>query len=140
MPMRHSRALKASGGPDVHAPFTEAGLTRRGMPAVCLAISALLFSLLIGSAQAADAPQRSSCLSRAEQRAAVASNHAISLAQAIKFLREHRRYSEVVRARLCQQDQKLVYVLTLLGRSGKVITATIDAVNGEFRVGRSAEN
>ena len=26
---------------------------------------------------------------------------------------------------------KLVYVLTLLGRSGKVITATVDAANGE---------
>jgi hypothetical protein len=30
-------------------------------------------------------------------------------------------------------------VLTLLGRSGKVVTATIDAVNGEYQLGRSAE-
>jgi len=95
--------------------------------------------LLVASAQAADAPQQGSCLSKAEQRAAVAANRAISLAQAIKLLREHRHYSEVVRARLCQHDQKLVYVLTLLGRSGKVITATIDAVNGEYHAGRSAE-
>jgi hypothetical protein len=90
-------------------------------------------------AHAADAPQRHSCLTKAEQRAAVAANRAIPLAQAIKLLREHRKYSEVVRARLCQHDQKLVYVLTLLGRSGKVITATIDAVNGEYHAGRSAE-
>jgi hypothetical protein len=27
-------------------------------------------------------------------------------------------------------------VLTLLGRSGKVVSATIDAVNGEFHIGR----
>jgi uncharacterized membrane protein YkoI len=99
----------------------------------------LLATLLIAPVRAADAPHRNSCLTKAEQRAAVAANKAISLAQAIKLLREHRQYSEVVRARLCQQDQKLVYVLTLLGRSGKVVTATIDAVNGEYQVGRSTE-
>jgi hypothetical protein len=27
-------------------------------------------------------------------------------------------------------------VLTLLGRSGKVVDATVDAVNGEFHTGR----
>jgi hypothetical protein len=104
------------------------------------AILVLSSTVMAAAAHAADTPHRDSCLSKAEQRAAVAANRAISLAQAIKVLREHRRYSEVVRARLCQHDQKLVYVLTLLGRSGKAITATIDAVNGEYQVGRSAEN
>ncbi len=85
---------------------------------------------------AADAPQRDSCLTKAEQRAAVAANQAISLAQAIKSLREHRKHSELVRAQLCRRDDKLVYVLTLLGRSGKVVNATVDAVNGEFHAGR----
>jgi hypothetical protein len=28
-----------------------------------------------------------------------------------------------------------VYVLTLLGRSGKVVDATIDAINGEYHAG-----
>jgi uncharacterized membrane protein YkoI len=92
-----------------------------------LAILVLLAGLLAAPARAA------------EQRAAVSANKAISLAQAIKFLRQHRQYSEVVRARLCRHDQNLVYVLTLLGRSGKVVTATIDAVNGEFQLCRSAE-
>jgi uncharacterized membrane protein YkoI len=85
---------------------------------------------------AADASNRDSCLTKAEQRAAVASNQAISLAQAIKSLREHRKHSELVRARLCRHDARLVYVLTLLGRSGKVVSATVDAVNGEFHTGR----
>ena len=85
---------------------------------------------------AAEAPSRDACLTKAEQRAAVAANHAISLGQAIKSLREHRRHSEIVRAQLCREDDKLVYVLTLLGRSGKVVSATIDAVNGEFHIGR----
>ena len=109
------------------------------MSASRLAILILAAGLLAIPAQAADAPYHDSCLTKAEQRAAVTANKAISLAQAIKVLREHRRYSEVVRARLCRQDQKLVYVLTLLGRSGKVVTATIDAVNGEYQLGRSAE-
>jgi len=109
------------------------------MPVFRLTILVLLAGLLGPPAWAADAPYHDSCLTKAEQRAAVTANKAISLAQAIKVLREHRRYSEVVRARLCRQDQKLVYVLTLLGRSGKVVTATIDAVNGEYQLGRSAE-
>jgi uncharacterized membrane protein YkoI len=76
-----------------------------------------------------------SCLTRAEQRAAVDDHKAISLGQAIKSLRQHRKYSEVVRARLCKKDDKLVYVLTLLGRSGKVVDVTIDAINGEYNAG-----
>ena len=101
-----------------------------------LTILVLLAGLLAVPARAADTPSYNSCLTKAEQRAAVAANKAISLAQAIKFLRQHRQYSEVVRARLCRQDQKLVYVLTLLGRSGKVVTATIDAVNCEYHASR----
>ena len=81
---------------------------------------------------AADAPQHGLCLTKAEQRAAVDSSRAISLAQALKVLRQYRRHSEVVRARLCRQDEKLVYVLTLLGRSGKVVDATVDAVSSEY--------
>src|SRR5262245_16384157 len=106
------------------------------MPVPRLTILVLLASLLAVPALAADAPHRDSGLTKAEQRAAVTANKAISLAQAIKVLRQHRQYSEVVRARLCRDDQKLVYVLTLLGRSGKVVTATIDAVTGEYHASR----
>lgn len=123
----------------VHAAFTGAPLTPHLMPVSRLTALVLLAGLLATPARAADAPYRDSCLTKAEQRAAVAANKSISLGQAIKLLREHRKYSEVVRARLCRQDQKLVYVLTLLGRSGKVVTATIDAVSGEYHLGRSAE-
>ena len=94
-------------------------------------IAAVLLLVALGTpATAADAPYAGSCLTKAEQRAAVAGNHAISMAQAIKSLREQRKHSEVVRAQLCRHDDKLVYVLTLLGRSGKVITATVDAATG----------
>jgi uncharacterized membrane protein YkoI len=89
----------------------------------------LLVGLLAASAQAADAPLHA-CLSKAEQRAAVASHKAIPLAQALKA-RTRVRHGEVVRARLCWDGERLVYVLTLLGRSGKVVTATVDAATGE---------
>ena len=87
------------------------------------------------SALAADQPQRA-CLNKAEQRAAVAEHKAIKLAQAVKSLRAHGRRAELVRARLCHRDDRLVYVLTLLARSGKVTRATVDATNGEPINGR----
>ena len=106
------------------------------MPASHLFAAVPLLVALGIPALAADAPHRGSCLTKAEQRTAVAANRAISLAQAIKSLREHRKHSEVLRAQLCRHDDRLVYVLTLLGRSGKVVNATVDAVNGEFHTGR----
>jgi len=106
------------------------------MPVPRLLLAVLLHGQFVVTVLAADAPDRESCLTKAEQRAAVAANQAIPLTQAIKILREHRKYSEVVRAHLCRNDGKLVYVLTLLGRSGKVVSATIDAVNGEYHIGR----
>ena len=102
----------------------------RLLPAVILLVSLGL------PAMAADASRRESCLSKAEQRAAVAANRAISLSEAIKSLRQHKKYSEVVRARLCWKDEKLVYVLILLGRSGKVSSVTVDAMTGEYHTGR----
>ncbi len=91
---------------------------------------AVLINLLASSARAADVPQHA-CLTRAEQHTAVASHKAISLAKAIKAPRQQGRHAEVVRARLCHNGDRLFYVLTLLGRSGKVITATVDAASGE---------
>jgi hypothetical protein len=88
------------------------------------------------AAHAQSAPHHSACLTKSEQRAAVASKMAISLGDAIKFLRAHGRRAEVVRARLCRRDEKLVYVLTLLGRSGRVREVTVDAVSGEVIAGR----
>jgi hypothetical protein len=104
----------------------------------CMPVSRLLFLVLLAAlafpAAAADSPYRS-CLSKAEQRAAVASHRAISLAAAIKTL-HHGKRVEVVRARLCHRSSRLVYVLTVLARSGKVTRAVIDAATGEHIKGR----
>jgi len=72
------------------------------------------------------------CLSKAEQRAAVADKKAIPLAKAMQNRREKGHFAELVRARLCRHDDRLVYVLTLLGRSGRVISESVDAANGEL--------
>lgn len=84
----------------------------------------------------AASPARRACLNRAEQRAAVASHRAVPLAQAIKALRAHGHRGEVVRAELCRRGDRLVYVLTLLARSGKVTRADVDAGNGTLISGR----
>ncbi|MFN3658070.1 MAG: PepSY domain-containing protein [Pseudolabrys sp.] len=105
------------------------------MPYTQLPAAAVLLVALGLPAPAAEVA-RNSCLGKAEQRAAVSANQAISLAQAIKSLRAHGKRAEVVRARLCRRGDGLVYVLTLLARNGKVTRATIDAANGELINGR----
>ncbi|HEY5166707.1 MAG TPA: hypothetical protein VII80_02745 [Pseudolabrys sp.] len=105
------------------------------MPVSRLLPAAVLLGLLAVPAFASDPPDRA-CLTKTEQRAAVAAHKAIALAQAIKSLREHGHWAEVVRARLCRRGDDLVYVLTLFARSGKVTLATVDAANGELVNGR----
>jgi uncharacterized membrane protein YkoI len=98
-------------------------------------LPAILLLGLIGAAAspavAANSPHRA-CLNKAEQRAAVASHRAIRLAEAIKLARRHGRRGEILRARLCHRGDRLIYVLTLLTRSGKVTRTSIDAANGEL--------
>ncbi|MDO8876153.1 MAG: hypothetical protein Q8M24_21585 [Pseudolabrys sp.] len=100
-----------------------------------LVLSSLAFSsaILPGAAAQglAGAPVARACLNRAEQRAAVTDRKAVPLAAAIKSLRERGQRGEFVRAELCTRGDRLVYVLTLLARSGKVTRATVDAANGE---------
>ena len=91
----------------------------------------MLFGLFAGAAHAANAGPRV-CLNKAEQRAAVADKKAIPLAKAMQNRRAKGHFAELVRARLCHRDERLVYVLTLLGRSGRVISETVDAASGDL--------
>jgi hypothetical protein len=109
------------------------------MPVSRTISSILLLGLLAGPGFAATglatpslAAERrhGACLDRAEQRAAVASHRAIPLALAIRSLHMRGHRAEVVRAELCERGGRLVYVLTLLPRSGKVTRAVIDAGSG----------
>ena len=82
-------------------------------------------------AVAADAPAHA-CLTKAEQHAAIQSHKVISLGQAMKAVRQRIKRAELVRARLCRGGSGLVYSLTLLGRSGKVLRVAVDAGSGEL--------
>ena len=111
-------------------------------PRLAFPLIGLATVLLAGQAPAADLPQhaelaRHHCLTKSEQRAAVASHRAISLAQAIKSARKHhRKRADVVRARLCRRGSRLAYTLTLLAPNGKVTRVTVDAGNGVLIKGR----
>ena len=79
----------------------------------------------------ADDPR--ACLTKSEQRAAIAHGQAVTLAAAIRAVRgsvRGRGSREVVGARLCRDNERLVYVLTVLARDGKVTHKTVDATTG----------
>jgi uncharacterized membrane protein YkoI len=74
------------------------------------------------------------CLTKAEQRAAISHGQAVTLAAAIRSVRgsvRGRGTREVVRARLCHRESGLVYLLTLLSRDGKVTHVAVDATSGK---------
>lgn len=96
-------------------------------PRSLLIMTLALFAML--SLPAAAQEQQPRCLSRAEQRAAIAAGEAIPLATARQMLRQ-RMGGELVRARLCRESGRLVYRLTVLARDGKVRQVSIDATNG----------
>jgi uncharacterized membrane protein YkoI len=95
-----------------------------------LAVAAALISLP-GTVLAVEAE---TCLGKAEQRAAISQSQAVTLAQAIRSARGSgpgRGAREVVRARLCREENGLVYLLTLLARDGKVTHMAVDATSGK---------
>jgi uncharacterized membrane protein YkoI len=86
------------------------------------------FVLLIAAVQLAAADPRR-CLSGEERRTAVRSHKLVPLAKAISRVRAHYP-GDLVAVRLCQEGKHLLYVLTVLPRSGKVVTASVDAATG----------
>ena len=87
------------------------------------------FPLVLLVSSPASAAERFRCLSRIEQRAAIADGRAVPLARASQSV-PHRAPGELVRARLCQDGERLVYQLTVLPRDGKVRRAIVDASTG----------
>ena len=85
-------------------------------------------ALVLLMATPAPAAERMRCLTRDQQRAAIADGRAVPLARAIRAVR--RTPKDVVRARLCQDSDRLIYLLTVLARDGKVRRVTVDARTG----------
>lgn len=70
-----------------------------------------------------------SCLTPREALAAVSEGRALDFAR-IKLSVERATGGDVLRARLCRQDGRLVYTLTLLGPGGQVVAMWVDAATG----------
>ena len=92
---------------------------------VGIAIAPVAIAALSLCAQAAESRR---CLSGEEQRAVIASGRTVPLASAIHAL--HRLPKDVIKAQICQEPDRLVYVLTLLARDGKVKREIVDATSG----------
>ncbi len=94
--------------------------------AATAAVAVSLSWLFLSSASA---EEQRHCLNKEEQRSAIAERRAVPLAAALRSL-GRRMPGEVIRARLCQDQDKLIYLLTVLSRDGKVKRATVDAASG----------
>ena len=89
------------------------------------------FALGLAAAGQAVAADRKACLSQDERRAVIAAHKAVPLGRAIKVAKA-KIGGDVVKARLCRQERGLVYMLTVLGQTGKVTRARIDATDGQW--------
>jgi uncharacterized membrane protein YkoI len=69
------------------------------------------------------------CLDQKERRAEEETGHLVHLGAVMRVARS-RMPGTVVRARLCRNNDELVYVLTVLAHDGRVARLTIDAVKG----------
>ena len=94
-------------------------------------LSAALGASVPSLAAAAD---RKACLSQDERHAAITAHKAVPLAHAMRVVKA-RITGDVVKARLCQQEPGLVYVLTVLAHDGKVTQARVDAADGQWLEG-----
>ena len=101
------------------------------MPAPRIALLALAFLLALAPdlIVPAGAETRMRCLTRDQQRVAIAERRAVPLATVRRTVRT-RLPGELVGARLCQEPGRLIYLLTVLPRDGKVRRVTIDARSG----------
>ena len=115
---------------DIHRAISKtAAMKRILIPAIALA--ATLTTLPAPALAAPDGAR--ACLSKAEQRAALSGGQTVTLAAAIRSARgsvRGRGSREVVKARLCREQNGLVYLLTLLTRDGKVTHTAVDATSG----------
>jgi len=100
-----------------------------------VALPAVLAAALAVSPAAAQ--ERLACLTKAEQRAAIAGGQALPLAKVIHSVRSvqtakrSRGGREVIKANLCRGENGLVYVLTVLARDGKVTRTSVEATSGK---------
>jgi uncharacterized iron-regulated membrane protein len=114
----------------VHERFTGGQSKSPSMTAHRFVLIALvLFGLGPVSTQPAGAETRTRCLTTEQQRAAISDRRALPLATVRRAVRT-RVPGDPVQVRLCLDSDRLIYLLTVLPRDGKVRRVIIDAKNG----------
>lgn len=102
-----------------------------GVRFVIIAIGLVVAATVAPDPASAAAAAGRTCLNAVEQRAAISTGRALPLAKVHAMIRGHRRQKgDIIRARLCEGPDGLVYLLTLLSRNGKVSRLTVDAAKG----------
>lgn len=92
-------------------------------------LALVLVAFVPGWSAPADAEPRLRCLTRDQQRIAIAERRALRLATVRRAIRS-RVSGELLRAQLCHEAQRLIYLLTVLPRDGKVRRVIVDAKSG----------
>lgn len=78
-------------------------------------------------------PPKSQCLASQDVRVLVERGEVLSVHKAIQIARHHFN-GEIVKARLCPEQDRLIYLLTLLDKTGQIRLVTMDARNGQMLV------
>ncbi len=94
-----------------------------------------LAGLTVGHGLANPARAQSSCLSGPDMRKAISSEHAVQPDVALRNARAAAP-GDVVRMRLCRDDQELVYLVTTVMKDGRVHRVTVEAKSGKVTVVR----
>ena len=100
-----------------------------------LIAAAFLIATVLPVPASAAARTPRGCLSPTQQKAAIKSGRAITLARTLAIVRK-RVPGDVIQARLCRERGTLVYVVTVITRKGKVVRAQVNAASGAYIVKR----
>lgn len=97
-------------------------------PKISVFVSSVMIvaSVLISDVEQVDA---ASCLSQQQTRQAIETGRARHLAEIKQVVRRYSR-GDVIKAKLCQSENRYIYELTILSRSGRVTRLQVDAKTG----------
>jgi uncharacterized membrane protein YkoI len=87
-------------------------------------------ALGLSSASATPALAQHVCFTAEETREHVQRHQLVALTDVVRSTRGEQR-ADLISARLCETDGKLVYMIAMLDRGGKVRRLTVDARSGD---------
>jgi uncharacterized membrane protein YkoI len=94
------------------------------------ACAAVLISLVLAGSAVSQGYPADTCLPRREAIAAVAEGRAMPLRQ-VRGTAEQAAHGEMINAELCLKSGQLVYVVTVLSTTGKVVYVSLSAASGQ---------